>query len=146
MLTSALRILAVATLTCVGAAADPASALLPAGEYELRAQTYMPYLEEMRRVVKRERRCLAEDDVRGFFPVLAQPALRGCEPSFPRDREDRRRYALVCRDARVATGAAELARTRDAVVGELRVKMGGKNMTFRQRVEGRRLAPTCAAP
>ncbi|MGE3773122.1 MAG: hypothetical protein AB7I32_09370 [Gammaproteobacteria bacterium] len=134
--------LAVALLA-QSAAADAPSTLLPAGEYALAAQMQMPHLEEMRRTVDRHTRCLGDEDLLGFFPVMAQPALRGCSFGFPQERADGRRYVLVCQSARVATGTAELVRTRAGLVGQLRIKMGGKNMTFAQRVEGRLLRTSC---
>ncbi len=127
--------------------AGPAAAqtLLPAGEYALAAQMQMPHLEEMRRVVDHRTRCLDTDDLPGLFPVMAQPALRGCSFGFPQARDDGRRYVLICRSARVATGTADFVRTRAGLIGTLRIKMGGKNMTFAQRVEARRLGTSCAA-
>lgn len=140
-----LPLLVLAALLARPALADPPATLLPAGEYALAAQMQMPHLEEMRRTVERHTRCLGDEDLHGFFPVMAQPALRGCAFGFPQERADGRRYVLVCQSARVATGTAELTRTRAGLVGELRIKMGGKNMTFAQRVEGRLLSTGCAA-
>lgn len=140
-----LRLALIAVLGCAGGAVA-ANPLLPAGEYVLAAQMLMPHLEEMRRIVERSTRCLGEGDLRGFFPVMAQPALRGCEFGFPHASADSQRYVLVCQSARVATGTAELVRTREGLVGNLQIKMGGKNMTFAQRVEAHLLAPVCSNP
>lgn len=129
-----------------GAAAAGTPPLLPAGEYALSSQMQMPHLDEMRRIVDHHTRCLGDDDLHGLFPVMAQPALRGCQFGFPQARDEGLRYVLVCQSARVATGTAELSRTRAGVVGHLRIKMGGKNMTFAQRVEARRLGTACKAP
>jgi len=125
------------------AAAEAPSVMLPAGEYALASQMQMPHLEEMRRIVDHRTRCLADDDLLGFFPVMAQPALRGCVFGFPTERSEGRRYVLVCQSARVATGTADLQRTRSGLVGQLQIKMGGKNMTFAQRVEGKLLNAHC---
>lgn len=127
----------------VPAAADEPSVLLPAGRYRLASQMQMPHLEEMRRQVAHLTRCIADDDLRALFPVLDQPALRGCALGFPRALAKGMHYSLVCQSARVASGTADVERTRRGVIGMLRIKMGGKNMTFTQRVEAERLAPVC---
>jgi len=125
------------TLLACAAAAEPS---LPAGRYALESRVTMPHLEEMRRQVDVQTRCLGDDDLRGFFPVMHQPALNGCEFGYPEATADGMRYVLVCQSARVATGTAALRTRGETYVGELQIKMGGKNMTFAQRVEARRLA------
>lgn len=125
------------TLLACAATAEPS---LPAGRYALESRMTMPHLEEMRRQIDVQTRCLGDDDLRGFFPVMHQPALNGCEFAYPESTADGIRYVLVCQSARVATGTAALRTQGDAYIGDLQVKMGGKNMTFAQRVEARRLA------
>jgi len=123
------------------AAAEPPRLplVLPAGAYTLAAQTLMPHLDEMRWIVRREERCYdGSDALPTLFPVMRQPALTGCNlGSGARDGE-RLRYVLVCASERVATGSAEILPTAKGVVGTLEVRMGGKNMTFSQRVEATR--------
>lgn len=125
------------TLLACAAAAAPS---LPAGRYALESRVTMPHLEEMRRQVDVQTRCLGDDDLRGFFPVMHQPALNGCEFGYPEATADGMRFVLVCESARVATGTAEVRARGETYIGDLRIKMGGKNMTFAQRVEARRLA------
>lgn len=125
------------TLLACAATAEPS---LPAGRYALESRMTMPHLEEMRRQIDVQTRCLGDDDLRGFFPVMHQPALNGCEFAYPEATADGIRYVLVCQSARVATGTAALRTHGEAYIGDLQVKMGGKNMTFAQRVEARRLA------
>ena len=48
------------------------------------------------------------------------------------------RYLLTCKSTEVATGAAWLEPRRDLILGELDVRMGGKNMTFSQYVTAER--------
>ena len=109
----------------------------------------MPHLDEMRRQVAQHTRCVRDDAPDGLFPVLEQHALRGCRLDYPKSvvtaDGTRRDYVLVCASARVASGTASLEADGEVLVGTLAVKMGGKNMTFSQRVEARRGAP-CAAP
>lgn len=125
--------------------AEPAARFpLAAGEYALRATLVMPHLEEMRRIVTQERRCIGEDAAESLFPVLRQPALRGCRLGHGHARQTAFDYLLVCESARVASGTASLRHEAAQVIGMLEVKMGGKNMTFSQRVEARRQGD-CAA-
>ena len=113
--------------------------LLPPGAYTLASQTTMPHLEEMRRVVREEQRCFdGGDALPALFPVLRQPALTGCSLGYGFRDGERLRYALVCASASVATGSAEVRTTATGVTGKLEVRMGGKNMTFAQRVQATR--------
>ncbi len=105
----------------------------------------MPHLDEMRRQVAHHTRCVQDDAPDGLFPVLDQHALRGCRLGYPKTlaagQGERHEYVLVCASARVASGTAGIDTSGDTLVGLLTVKIGGKNMTFSQRVEARRGAP-----
>ena len=88
----------------------------------------MPHLEEnLRYATTREQRCLQLDDLDSLFPILRHPALEGCHLND--------RYRLVCANPQVASGTARLDAAGGRIAGILDVKMGGKNMTFSQRVE-----------
>jgi len=96
----------------------------------------MPHLEEnLRYATTRERRCLRGHELSSVFPILHHPSLVG----FKLDDDSRRgntiRYHLVCASPQVATGVARLVADPGRVVGILEIKMGGKNMTFAQRIE-----------
>jgi hypothetical protein len=110
---------------------------LPPGRYDVTAQMYMPHLEEMRRIVTHEQYCLRDSDPSGLFPVLHQPALRGCMLDHGEQTADSFEYVLVCETALGATGSARFDHDRGRVIGTINVKMGGKNMTFSQRIEAR---------
>ena len=117
--------------------------------YQIAATMIMPHLDEMRRQVTQQSRCVKDDVPGGLFPVMEQHALRGCRLDYPKSVENadgrRREYVLVCASARVASGTASIDETGQRLVGMLIVKMGGKNMTFSQRVEARRGA-ACTPP
>ncbi len=120
---------------------------LPAGAYTLAAQTLMPHLDEMRWVVRREERCYGGGDaLPSLFPVMRQPALTGCSLGAGERDGERLRYVLICASPRVATGSAEILPTTRGAVGKLEVRMGGKNMTFSQRVEATRHGDCDPAP
>ena len=131
------RLLLLLVTTCATCAAA-----LPPGRYEITAQTVMPHLDEMRRITAVETRCLA-DDATALFPVLRQPALRGCA-LVPAAHAESGRFDLQCQTALVATGSATVAVTAQHVKGDLIIKMGGKNMTFSQHVRARPQGP-CSA-
>lgn len=105
----------------------------PPGQYEITWQTVMPHLDEMRRISDRETRCL-HGDPSEFFPVLRQPALRGCTLG----TSAAGRYRLACASDRVASGSATLSGDPSTLRGALTIKMGGKNMTFSQHVTATR--------
>jgi hypothetical protein len=101
------------------------------GAYDITASTEMPHLEEnLRYATVRERRCVRE--LASFFPILQHPSLEGCRLAGDR---------LVCASPEVATGTVRLdeAPGRARVSAVLEIKMGGKNMTFAQRVDAVRL-------
>jgi hypothetical protein len=110
---------------------------LPPGRYDVTAQMYMPHLEEMRRIVTHEQYCLRDGDPGGLFPVLRQPALRGCRLDRGEQTPEVFVYVLVCEATLGATGHARFKHDRGRVIGTIDVKMGGKNMTFSQRIEAR---------
>ena len=87
----------------------------------------MPNLEEnLRYATTREQHCVNIADIEAFFPILRHPSLDGCHLD---------RYRLVCANPQVATGTARLDAVGERVAGLLQIKMGGKNMTFSQRIE-----------
>jgi hypothetical protein len=93
----------------------------------------MPHLDEMRRISDRETRCLRGAPTE-LFPVLRQPALRGCTLG----AGGVGRYQLRCASERVASGGATLSADPATLRGILTIKMGGKNMTFSQHVTATR--------
>ena len=91
----------------------------------------MPHLEEnLRYATTRERRCLRDDDRASLFSILRHPSLEGCALAGD---------LLVCARPEVATGSVHLDEGPGRISGVLEVKMGGKNMTFEQRVDAMRL-------
>jgi len=96
----------------------------------------MPHLEEnLRYATTREQRCLRLDELAALFPVLRHPSLEGCRLDEERRRGSSIRYRLVCASPQVASGTARLDVAGERIAGILDVKMGGKNMTFSQRIE-----------
>jgi len=131
----------VAALLLTASLAVPAAEpVFPPGHYLLTAQLVMPHLEEMRRMSTHGEQCLSGTTPEALFPVLRQPALRGCRFTDGKRAGTRNEYVFACASARVASGHMALthAPERDRVTALLEVKMGGKNMTFSQRVVARR--------
>jgi hypothetical protein len=121
-------------LLCAVASA-PAGAVEP-GRYEIFARTVMPNLEDsLRYATTREQRCLRSDEPSAAFPILLHPSLEGCKLGDERRRGDTTRYRLVCASPQTATGNARLDALPGRIAGTLEIKMGGKNMTFAQRIE-----------
>ena len=96
----------------------------------------MPHLEEsLRYAVTHERRCLRADELASAFPILRHPSLAGCALGNARRHGHTIRYRLACASPEVATGNARLDEGPGRIAGILKVKMGGKSMTFSQRME-----------
>jgi hypothetical protein len=128
---------AAAALLCAAAWAS-GEAVAP-GTYEITAQTVMPNLEEnLRYATTRERRCLSGRDLASVFPLLRHYSLEGCKLVDESRNGGALRYVLACASPQVATGAARLDAAPGRITGSLEIKMGGKNMTFSQRVEALR--------
>ncbi|MCB1746034.1 MAG: hypothetical protein KDK06_02605 [Gammaproteobacteria bacterium] len=129
--TRAALLLVLVTVLPTAVAAAPTA--FPPGQYELTWQTVMPHLDEMRQQSSTATRCL-DGTPDALFPVLAQPALRGCALQ-PVAEAPAGRWRLACQSERVATGSARIESRATQMRGDLAIKMGGKNMTFTQHTE-----------
>ena len=106
--------------------------------YELTAETGMPNLEEnLRYAVTREERCLTESELLTSFPVLSHPSLAGCQLGDEQRENDVVTLTLSCGND--TSGAARWRVGSSVLQGTLTVKLGGKNMTFFQRLTAKRV-------
>ena len=133
---SAIRWGLLAVLVCAplnGLHAAPEST--PPQLYELSAETLMPHLEEnLRHARTRQRRCLKPYELVTAFPILSHESLEGCKFQNETHRGHAISYLLVCSPTSGTTGAAQWRLDAAQWQGTLKVKLGGKNMTFYQRV------------
>ena len=103
--------------------------------YELTTETSMPHLEENLRYANTTRRqCLAQSQLTTAFPILGHPALQGCKLENERRQPQSLSYQLVCTGGHGTTGAAVWHLDEHRLRGTLDIKLGGKNMTFFQRI------------
>ena len=103
--------------------------------YELTTETAMPHLEENLRYANTTRRqCLALSQLTTAFPILRHPALEGCKLENELRQPQSLSYQLVCTGGHGTTGAAIWRLDEHRIRGTLDVKLGGKNMTFFQRI------------
>jgi hypothetical protein len=108
--------------------------------YEIVTETAMPHLEEnLRYATTREQRCFERNELWSAFPILQYAALKDCRMNQQSRQEDTVSYALVCTGRHGTTGRATWRLGRTQSTGTLNVKLGGKNMTFSQRVTARAL-------
>ncbi|WP_218042876.1 DUF3617 domain-containing protein [Steroidobacter gossypii] len=115
----------------------------PARLYDVTVATSMPHLEEnLRYAVSRTQRCLTREDLAAAFPVLQQPPLAGCKLHEQITDEATIAYVLLCENSSGTTGTATWQIGDRHIRGTLDVTLGGKNMTFSQRLTGR-LIGTC---
>ena len=114
--------------------------MMPAGLYEVITQTGMPHLEEnLRYAVTREHRCLTGEELASAFPILKSVSLSDCKLRDESRHADVVSYSLVCGGGHGTTGSANWRVGEQLIEGTLSVKLGGKNMTFFQRVSAKPL-------
>ena len=112
------------------AAAGTASQL-----YEMSTETGMPHLEEsLRYAVVRERRCLDPRQLQSAFWMLGHESMQGCRLEKASEQHDAASYLLVCDGNRGTSGGAQWQLEPRQIRGTLNVRLGGKNMTFYQRI------------
>ena len=123
---------------CNAALAQPAETTAGAMQlYDVTIETSMPHLDEaLRYATRREQRCVDLSDLAGAFPVLKDVALQDCRLA-PREQQvDGATYALECTAGHGTSGEARWTFDERRIAGTLSVKLGGKNMTFSQRISG----------
>jgi hypothetical protein len=118
----------------IGLSAQAAD-LPPRRAYEVVTETAMPHLEEsLRYATTRQKRCLSQAELHSVFPVLRHESLKGCNLGDESRNDETVSYRLICGGGNLTTGAARWRLGAAHVSGTLDVKLGGKNMTFNQRV------------
>jgi hypothetical protein len=109
--------------------------------YEMTTATGMPNLEEnLRYAVVTEQKCLSMDDLSSAFWMLKDVSLQDC--SLVKANEEEKNaplYLLKCIGGHGTTGAARWQLGPDVIAGTLNVRLGGKNMTFYQRITAKPL-------
>jgi hypothetical protein len=103
--------------------------------YRLTVETGMPHLEEnLRYATVDETRCLTRSDLATVFPVLKHPALQDCALRLQSENDNSVTYVLACTGSHGTTGSARWELGAHQLRGLLNVRLGGKNMTFYQRI------------
>jgi len=114
--------------------------------YDVVIETGMPHLDEnLRYATIRDLRCLDANDLARAFPVLNDVSLQDCRLALVAQRAESARYVLECSAGHGTTGEARWEFDAGSIAGTLNVKLGGKNMTFDQRVTGRALGACSGA-
>jgi hypothetical protein len=127
-------------VSAFAAVSIPASEATPARLYEVITETGMPHLEEnLRYATTREKRCLTDEELASAFPILKSASLADCKLRHESRSGDAASYLLVCDGGHGTTGSASWRVGEQSIVGTLKVKLGGKNMTFFQRVTAKPL-------
>jgi hypothetical protein len=122
-------------LTVAIASVCVSSETFPTRLYEVTTETGMPHLEEnLRYTITHEKHCLKGQELAVAFPILSHPALQGCSLQDETRKDDTVSYSLVCTGGHGTTGEATWVINEHQIRGTLNVKLGGKNMTFYQRI------------
>ncbi len=130
------RFFTMCTLLLLNSNTGSTESLFRSGDYEITARTILPNLaENLRYATLQEQRCLHETDLASVFPILRHESLQGCRLDNERHQNTDVYYQLICKSSQVANGVAKLELKADRINGVLDIQMGGKNMTFSQRIE-----------
>jgi len=108
----------------------------------------MRHLEEnLRYATTRETSCLTGFDPLAF-PMLKHEALQGCHLEYEKHRDETISYLLTCVGPQGAIGDAIWQIDGNQIRGTLTVKLGGKNMTFYQRITATQVGdcPSVSSP
>ncbi|MBA3507192.1 MAG: DUF3617 family protein [Betaproteobacteria bacterium] len=87
---------------------------------------------------------MTDEQLASAFPILKHESLKGCTLANERRHENTVLYLLTCEGGQGTTGAAHWQLGAEQISGTLNVKLGGKNMTFYQRITAQRLGE-CAS-
>lgn len=134
---AAARLAAIFTVAGLGALGTVASAHDPAGPrlYDMSTETGMPHLEaNLRYAVVKEKRCMNTSDLSEAFWMLRDVSLQDCKLVKAQQEEASAAYLLECTGGHGTTGDARWQFEPQGISGTLRVRLGGKNMTFFQRI------------
>ena len=105
---------------------------------EVVTETGLPHLEEnLRYATTQSKSSLGRAQLATAFPILQHEALKGCKLHHERSDGASVNLLLSCAGGSQTTGAAEWHFDELGIHGTLDVKLGGKNMTFYQRISGR---------
>ena len=108
--------------------------------YEVITETGMPHLEENLRYATRvERRCMDARELITAFWMLKDASLQDCELVKLSEEPGVALYQLKCSGGHGTTGAARWQFSPSVDYGTLQVRLGGKNMTFYQRITAKPL-------
>jgi hypothetical protein len=114
--------------------------------YEMSTETGMPHLEfNLRYAVVKEQRCMNLQDLSAAFWMLKDVSLQDCRLEKLSHQADAASYGLVCDGGHGTSGGAQWQLGPDRISGTLNVRLGGKNMTFYQRVTARPIG-ACTRP
>ena len=131
-LTTALAGLQVLALCGTSALASEA---VSARLYEVTTETGMPHLEaNLRYATVTEKLCLNTGDLSGAFWMLKDVSLQDCQLVKSAETVDESAYVLQCHGGHGTTGTATWQLGPTDIAGTLNVRLGGKNMTFFQRI------------
>jgi hypothetical protein len=109
--------------------------------YEVTTETGMPHLEENLRYATRvERRCMDPQELTAAFWMLGDVSLQDCRlVKLSEEPDGVSLYKLKCSGGHGTIGSAQWQFGANLISGTLNVRLGGKNMTFNQRVTAKPL-------
>ena len=124
----------------LGYAAELSTVSIRHGEYMVKTEILLPHLENnLHYTTTQTRQCLGQQETSSLFPILDHVSFNGCALVEKQEHSEKNTFDLVCSNPEAATGLAHFVIEKETFRATLSVKMGGKNMKFSQRVNGRRV-------
>ena len=119
----------------------PARADIGEGSWEMETSTSIPGTA-VGTTTSKQTQCLSAEDARDPSKLFGSPGA-GCQFSNRRDDGSSYRFEISCSGAAAMNGSGEMRYSRDALEGEIvvRVASGGQTMETRSRIKARRLGP-----
>ncbi len=102
--------------------------------YRVTVETVIPHVAENLHHPQPSERCLEVADLAMLFPILAHGSLAACGLVEVRRTDANMSFVLRCPGTSETTGTAHWRLLDTGWRGHLNVKLGGKNMTFSQRI------------
>lgn len=130
--------------TTAGASASDQSIPIQPGRYAVSAETHMPNIGPPLQTLQRHSLIGCEQSAalqtRNLGPIAKSP-LTSCPHLNVRSSQDRLTFDIVCPGPNAAHAFATYRRTPTGFNAQIKMNMGGKNMTIEERQSGRLLGP-----
>ncbi len=105
----------------------------------VKTEILLPHLENnLHYTTTHTEQCLGQQNASTLFPILKHDSFVGCALVGKQEEGENKEFDLVCSNTEAASGLVHFVINKESFSANLKIKMGGKNMKFSQRISGRR--------